>query len=125
MADNASNNDICIDLILQNLYPYMTKKQHLRQRLRYLGYIINLCAQAFLVGKDADKICKELEAAYRDSDMKKIGKLWQKRGAIRRLHNIIRYIRASPQHHKFFKLIELGGNLAIFNGLELIQSQAI
>jgi hypothetical protein len=83
-----------------------------------------LCAQAFLVGKDADKICKELEATYRDGDMKKIGELWWKRGAIGRLYNIIRYIRASPQRCKFFKLIELDSDLAIFNGLELIQSQA-
>jgi hypothetical protein len=89
MADNASNNDICIDLILRNLYPHMTKKQCLRQSLRYLGHIINLCAQAFLVGKDADKIYKELEAAYRDGDMEKICDLWQKRGAIGRLYNII------------------------------------
>jgi hypothetical protein len=119
MADNASNNDTCIDLILQNLYPHMTKKQHLRRRLRCLGHIINLCAQAFLVGKDADKICKELEAAYRDGDMKKIGELWRKRGAIGRLHNIVRYIRASPQRRKFFRSIELGGDLAIFDGLEV------
>jgi hypothetical protein len=119
MADNASNNDTCIDLILQNLYPHLTKKQRLRRRLRCLGHIINLCAQAFLVGKDADKICKELEAAYRDGDMKKIGELWQKKGAIGRLHNIIRYIRASPQRRKFFRSIEVGGDLAIFDGLEV------
>jgi hypothetical protein len=56
--------------------------------------------------------------------MEKICDLWQKRGAIGRLYNIIWYIRASLQRRKFFKLIELGSDLAVFNGLELIQSQA-
>lgn len=122
MADNASNNDTCIDLILRNLHPDMTKKQRLRRRLRCLGHIINLCAQAFLVGQDADKICKELESAYRDGDMKNIGELWRKRGAIGRLHNIVRYIRASPQRRQFFRSIEVGGDLSIFDGLEVSHS---
>jgi hypothetical protein len=60
-----------------------------------------------------------LEAAYRDGDMKKIGELWRKRGALGRLHNTIRYIRASPQRRQFFRSIELGGDLSIFDGLEV------
>jgi len=119
MADNASSNDTCIDLVLQALYPKMSKKQRLRRRLRCFGHITNLCAQAFIIGKDAEKICRDLEAAYREGDLRRIGELWRKRGAIGRLHNIIRYIRASPQRRQFFKSIEIGGDLAAFDGLEV------
>jgi len=119
MADNASSNDTCVDLVLQALYPNMSKKQRLRRRLRCFGHIVNLCAQAFIIGKDAEKICRDLEAAYREGDLKRIGELWRKRGAIGRLHNIIRYIRASPQRRQFFRSIEIGGDLAAFDGLEV------
>jgi len=119
MADNASSNDTCVDLVLQALYPNMSKKQRLRRRLGCFGHIVNLCTQAFIIGKDAEKICRDLEAAYREGDLKRIGELWRKRGAIGRLYNIIRHIRASPQRRQFFRSIEIGGDLAAFDGLEV------
>lgn len=125
MADNATSNDTCIDLVLQALYPNMSKKQRLRRRLRCFGHIVNLCRQAFIIGRDAEKICRELEAAYKEGDLKRIGEAWRKRGAIGRLHNIVRYIRASPQRRQFFKSIELGGDLAIFDGLEVSSFRSV
>jgi len=122
MADNASSNDTCIDAVLQALYSNMSVKQRKRRRLRCFGHIINLCTQAFLIGKDAEKVCKELDTAYHEGDLKKIGDLWRKRGAIGRLHNIVRYIRASPQRRQFFRSIICGGDLAIFDGLEVCLS---
>jgi hypothetical protein len=119
MADNASSNDVCIDTVLKTLYPYMTKKQRLRRCLRCLGHIVNLCAQAFIVGKDADKVCREIEAAYREGEFAKIGELWRKKGAVGWLHNIVGYIRASSQRRQFFKSIEIGGELTEFDGLEV------
>ena len=97
----------------------MSQKQRLRRRLRCFGHIVNLCAQAFIIGKDAEKICRDLKAAYREGDLKQIGELWRKRGAIGRLHNIVWYIRASPQRHQFFKSIKISGDLAAFDGLEV------
>src|SRR5947209_6667996 len=51
ILDNAFANDTCVDLVLQKLYPQMSTKQRLRRRLRCLGHVINLSAQAFLLGK--------------------------------------------------------------------------
>jgi hypothetical protein len=119
MADNASTNDTCINSVLQALYPNMSEKQRRRRRLRCFGHIVNLCAQAFLIGKDAEKVCKDLDAAYREGDMKRIKELWRKRGAIGKLHNIIRYIRASPQRRQFFRSIICGGELSEFDSLEV------
>jgi hypothetical protein len=123
MSDNASANDVCVDFVLRAVYPRMSDKQRKRRRLRCFGHIVNLCAQAFLIGKDAEKVCQDLDAAYREGDMKRIQELWRKRGAIGRLHNIIKYIRASPQRRQFFRSIVCGGELSEFDGLELIQSQ--
>ncbi|KAL6411754.1 HAT domain-containing protein [Ilyonectria robusta] len=118
MADNATSNDACIELVLQALYPNISKKHRLRRRLRCFGHIVNLGAQAFIMGKDAEKTCKDLESSYREGDFARIGELWERRGAIGRLHNIVRYIRASPQQRQFFRSIEIGGELAAFDGLE-------
>ncbi|KJZ68504.1 hypothetical protein HIM_12105 [Hirsutella minnesotensis 3608] len=118
MADNASANDVCVDAVLRAVYPGISDKQRRRRRLRCFGYIVNLCAQAFLIGKEANKVCKDLDAAYKDGDMTRIRELWRKRGAIGRLHNIIRYIRASPQRRQFFRSIACGGELSEFDGLE-------
>ena len=119
MSDNASVNDVCVDFVLRAVYPRMSDKQRKRRRLRCFGHIVNLCAQAFLIGKDAEKVCKDLDAAYREGDMKRIRELWRKRGAIGRLHNIIKYIRANPQRRQFFRSIVCGGELSEFDGLEV------
>ena len=119
MADNAESNDTCIDAILRALYPGMSAKKRKARRLRCFGHITNLCAQAFIVGVDAEKVCKDLAAAYRDQDLKRIDQLWKKRGAVGLLHNLVRYIRMTPQRRAVFKRIEIGGALAEFDGLEV------
>ena len=124
MADNASNNDTCVDILFQELFPSMTAKQRKKRRLRCAGHIINLCAHAFLMGKDAEKITKEMNCALREGDLKKVGELWRKRGALGRLHNVIRYIRGSPQRREFFRDMTTGGELAEFDGLEVSAFQS-
>jgi hypothetical protein len=119
IANNASLNDTCIDLVLQIFYSNMSKKQRFQRRLRCFSHIVNLCAQAFIMGKDAEKICKDLKTAYREKDLKRIDKLWKKRGAIGKFHNIVRYIRASPQRRQFFRSIEIDGDLAAFDKLKV------
>ena len=75
MANNADSNDTYIDAILQALYPNMSPKKRKARRLCCFGHIVNLYAQAFIVGKDAEKICKELVTAYREIDFKKVDEL--------------------------------------------------
>jgi len=94
MANNITLNNACINLILQALYLNISKKYCLQRRLRCFGHIVNLYAQAFIIGKDAEKTCKNLESAYREGDLTQIGELWKQRGVLGRLHNIVRYIKA-------------------------------
>ena len=96
VLDNASSNDTAVDLILRTLYPQMTERQRKRRRLRCLGHVVNLAAQAFLLGKTADTTLEELKLAYSRRDFNTIAMIWRKQGALGRLYNIIRYIRISP-----------------------------
>jgi len=75
ITDNAEANNTCIDAVLRALYPGMSAKKRKARRLRCFGHITNLCAQAFIVSKDSEKICKELSAAYRDLDFARVHNL--------------------------------------------------
>ena len=68
MLDNASSNNIAVDLILKTLYPQITAKQRKRRRIRCLSHVVNLATQAFLLGKTADTTLEELELAYSRQD---------------------------------------------------------
>lgn len=119
MVDNASSNDVAIDLVLRKLYPKMSEKQRKRRRLRCLGHVVNLCAQAFLLGKKAEKTLEEIQFAYTRHDFEAIGNIWRKQGALGRLHNIVRYIRMSPQRREEFREIAVGGEWSEFDMLEV------
>ena len=119
MADNVSNNDTCVDILFQELFPSLTAKQQKKRRLWCAGHIINLCVHTFLIGKDAEKIAKEMNCALCEGDLKKVGELWRKQGVLGRLHNMIRYICGLPQRREFFRDITIGGELAEFDGLEV------
>ena len=96
ILDNASSNNTCVDLVLYKLYLEMSAKQHLRRRLRYLGHVINLSAQVFLLGQQSQETLGQLELAYIQNNFDGIAKVWKKQGVLGRLHNIIRYIRMTP-----------------------------
>jgi len=47
--------------------------------------------------------------------------IWRDRGPVGRLHNIVQYVRWSPQRRQEFMACKNGGNLAEFDQLELLQ----
>ena len=120
ILDNASSNDTCVDLVLRKLYPEMSARQRRRRRLRCLGHVINLVAQAFLLGKQYQETLDQLELAYRRHDFDSIAKVWRKQGVLGRLHNIIRYIRMTPQRRAEWRKIVIGTEAwSLFDGLEV------
>lgn len=50
--------------------------------------------------------------------------LWKKFGCLGRLHNLVQYIRLTPQRREEFAAITIGGDLSKFDGLELIQNNS-
>ena len=57
-ADNAGNNDTCIQAILKEISPSLTANQ---QHLDCYGHIINLAAKAFLFSDDPDAFKLEID----------------------------------------------------------------
>jgi hypothetical protein len=120
ITDNASSNDVCIDLVLRKLYPRMNEQQRCRRRLRCIGHVVNLAAQAFLFGKQSQETLDELDLAYRQHDFEAIAKVWRKQGVLGRLHNIVRYIRMTPQRRAEWRKTVVGTKEWSFsNGLEV------
>jgi len=93
-ADNAGNNDTCVQAILDVISP---STPAIYRRLRCFGHVINLSAKAFLFGKDPDAFELEidnleklkLEVRYE----RELLAQWRKRGSIGKLYNIVVWIR--------------------------------
>ncbi len=57
-ADNAGNNDTCVQAILDEIAPFSSAAH---RRLRCYGHVINLAAKAFLFGHNPDAFELEIE----------------------------------------------------------------
>jgi hypothetical protein len=124
VTDNAESNDTAIQEILHQLRPELQLKA---RRSRCLGHIINLVAKAFLFGTST----KAFEAATSTVDedtnlvnseaMKEAQKAWRSQGAIGKLHNLIAFIRGSPQRREVFKR-KLVGNREVDNLMPILDN---
>ncbi|KAK5997074.1 FAD-linked oxidoreductase ZEB1 [Cladobotryum mycophilum] len=88
VSDNASNNDTCLQHLFNILDPTMTSVKISERRMRCYGHILNLVARAYLYGENSESFEQESQ-----------------KGPIGKLHNIVRFIRASPQRSAQFKKI--------------------
>ncbi|KJZ68202.1 hypothetical protein HIM_11276 [Hirsutella minnesotensis 3608] len=76
------------------------------------------------MGRNCEKYLAKLEKHYQRGDYMKVEELWKKFGCLGRLHNLVRYIRLTPQRREEFAAIIIGGDLSDFDGLELIQNNS-
>jgi hypothetical protein len=94
VCDNASPNDTAVRAILKS-QDKQTEEE--RRRLRCLGHIINLAAQAFLFGKNIEAFedgdLEDLETAYQ---------LWQQAGPVGQIHYLVAFIRSTSQRRQDF-----------------------
>lgn len=106
VTDNAGNNDTAIDLLCDLLGLEAESR-----RLRCLGHIINLAVKAFLYRENAESF----EVEMSDLDLKKLEEkyylellaAWRKKGPVGKLHNIVIWIRRTPQRRQIFRNIEM------------------
>src|SRR5579859_5363864 len=94
ILDNALNNDTMVEAIHYELLAHgiMSMITPLEHRLRCIRHIISLVVKALLFGREMialETTVKEITA-------------WRKVGPIGKLHNLVRYIRASPQRREKF-----------------------
>jgi hypothetical protein len=109
MADNAESNDVAIRLLLEKLEPGANSK---RRRVRCIGHIFNLVVKAFLFGEDAEAFEQandNLDQGRLDeSQERQLLQAWRKRGPVGKLHNVVLWIRSSPQRRQEFAGIAVG-----------------
>lgn len=117
LSDNASSNDTCVDNVLRTTSPELSPARRKARRLRRLGHVVNLCACALLIGKDSKKTLRELESPSEEESEN----MWRDRGPVGKLHNIIKYIRWTPQRREQFASIRIRGGSAKFDELEVSQ----
>jgi hAT family C-terminal dimerisation region len=104
VLDNASSNDTCVAEILKGLDIDDTVEH---RRLRCLGHIINLAAKSFLFGADSDIFEKEVDSVQLEEEQVERD-LWRRRGPVGKLHNVVKYIRTTPQRREEFEDIVRG-----------------
>ncbi len=94
MTDNASSNDTCVAEIIDLIRPDLDLGE---RRLRCMGHIINLIAKAFIFDNKSETFEADIAIAKKTNDLEAAMRLWRKQGAIRKLHNLIRFIRDLSQ----------------------------
>jgi hypothetical protein len=122
VTDNANNNDTTINIVLHTLLPALSIAERQQRRLRCWGHILNLAARAFLFGQNAEDFDEQIlihrTLAREQAELQE----WRKRGPIGKLHNIVVFIRRSPQRREtFLELADAGDE---FSDLMLVQDNA-
>ena len=103
VSDNASNNDVCGEEFFRQILPDFSAEDATDRRIRCYGHILNLVGRAFLYGEDFEAFEQEsqvYEAVDRIDDNLRH---WRKRGPVGKLHNLVKWVRASPQRSEFFR----------------------
>jgi hypothetical protein len=103
IADNATSNDTCLEHFWRMTDPDLSPRDIKHRRVRCYGHILNLAAKAFLFGQDADAIELESYDAGSTGRASEELELWRRKGPVGKLHNIISYIRRTPQRSESFK----------------------
>lgn len=105
VCDNVSSNDTCLRSLFPRFIPQMDDDDVKARRIRCFGHILNLVAKAFLFGEESDAF--EIQSDFYDT----LGQYeeglehWRRKGPIGKLHNIVKFIRASPQRSEAFRNI--------------------
>ncbi|RKK70590.1 hypothetical protein BFJ68_g18383, partial [Fusarium oxysporum] len=97
ICDNAASNDVCLRNLYTTLDASITRADTEARRMRCFGYILNLVAQAFLYGDDAASFELQSEAYDMLERVEEDLEHWRAKGPVGKLHNIVKFIRASPQ----------------------------
>jgi hypothetical protein len=110
-ADNAESCDTAVWHVFKSLNPRATSAEleHLKElfRIRCFGHILNLSAKAFIEGESSEIFDQHISSSEADHELELL-KEWRKRGAVGKLHNLVHWIRRSPQRRDAFLSISLG-----------------
>lgn len=109
ILNNAESNETCVTALVQSIAPHLDKKH---RRLQCMGHIINLAAQALLLGNIPTVIDAEIYLARTLKKEQKKLDIWRRRGPIGKLYNIVKYIHQTPQRREKFLDTSVGDQLS-------------
>jgi hypothetical protein len=96
-VDNATNNDTALQDIARRLtaggYPTIDP---IADRLRCFGHVLNLAVKALLWGSNVEAF-EDAHVGLELNDAVAAQVEWRKKGPLGKLHNIVEYIRKTPQ----------------------------
>lgn len=97
IADNATTNDRVIDL-LSTRCGWDAEQR----RIRCSGHILNLVAKAIVFGDGISLFEKRLASMNEEDQYTE----WRKKSSIGKVHNIVRWLRGSPERMQAFKELQ-------------------
>jgi hypothetical protein len=101
-TDNATNNDVAIEVALRRLRPDI--KNPKQRRVRCLGHILNLAAKAFLFSNGkASFEDVELDTSVPMTALEAEMAFWRTKGPLGKLYNLVVYICKTPQRREAFQ----------------------
>jgi hypothetical protein len=103
VSDNASNNDACGEEFFRQILPGFSAEDATDRRIRCYGHILNLVGRAFLYGEDFESFEQESQGYEAMDRINENLRHWRKRGPVGKLHNIVKWVRSSPQRSEFFR----------------------
>ncbi len=107
MLDNALNNDTTL-VELANTMGFNPKEK----RLRCMGHVLNLIAEAYLYGQDVS----DFEKKFKDAGPPVRRKMWRDRGELGKLHNLVAHVMASGKRTELFLALQRTENVGITAG---------
>ncbi|KAM3519811.1 hypothetical protein MY4038_009655 [Beauveria bassiana] len=105
VSDNAATNDTCLQNFYPNLDSSMKAADVRARRMRCYGHVLNLVARAFLYGEDYEAFEAESQVLDLLSRQEEELRHWRKKGPVGKLHNIVKFVRSSPQRSELFKRV--------------------
>jgi hypothetical protein len=93
--------------LIESLYPHASRAEFrtliAAKQMRCQGHIINLAAKAFIEGVSED-LLESYAIDVDDVDAETLKK-WRKSGPVGKLHNIVHWVRHSPQRRDAFTTV--------------------
>ena len=97
ICDNATTNDTCLASLYPRLKTALSPFDIRHRRMRCYGHILNLVAKAFLFRTIANAFVMDADRLEQLEDQGEALRHWRRRGPVGKLHNIVKFIRASPE----------------------------
>ncbi|CCE27613.1 uncharacterized protein CPUR_01087 [Claviceps purpurea 20.1] len=102
MSDGASNKDSSAEVLFQSLNPEYEKQDAIERYLYCYRHAFSLIGRVALYGEDFEAFERASQRLNCEGLSDDLLSLWRRRGPIGKLHNLVMWVRSSPQRKQLF-----------------------